>query len=274
MEKIGDDGLQINRFFITAVTEWVAQQGGTYERCFGDWLIHIELNGVTKDVVWYDLGLNTSTQYMTMKDKAATSWVLQKSGVPTAEHFLLLRKDSQGWTPEQNVLQAAFIERAGFPIVVKPNGGSNGTEVYLSKDVLELDAKLTEMFVAHRAIALSPFITVQKEYRVTVLDGEVILVYAKVQDVRNDFRFNLSHGATVEEVSAAEYAHVAPLAQRALVAIGARFANIDIILDDKNDLRVLEINGGVAFEKYSQLSSEHCVRAQEVYNRALAALFR
>jgi glutathione synthase/RimK-type ligase-like ATP-grasp enzyme len=271
MTESGD--LHINRFFVETVVEWAKKRGGTCIRCFGDWLLDVTIGGVTKQVIWYDLGLNTSTQYQVMKDKAATSWVLERASVPTAEHFLLLRKDSQGWTSSQGAEQMKFIERVGFPVVVKPNGGSNGTAVFLVDNSNQLDAMLLELFEQHRAIALSPFIRVQKEYRVTVLDGEVLLIYAKIQDARKDFRFNLSHGAQVQEVSEEEKARVSPVATRALGALGARFANVDIVLDEQGALKVLEINGGIAFEKYALLSDVHRERAREVYTQALDALF-
>ncbi|MFM2414747.1 MAG: hypothetical protein RI911_440 [Candidatus Parcubacteria bacterium] len=269
----GGDDNAINRFFVAVVAAWATAMGGTCTRHFGDWILELTIEGVTKHVVWYDLGLNSATHYQTMKDKAATSWILERRGIACVEHFLLLRPDSQGWQSDQDAQLDAFVARVGFPLVVKPNGGSNGTGVIKVTSPEELTAALAEQFLAHRAISLSPFVMIKKEYRATVLDGQVELIYAKVQDTTKDFRFNLSHGAEVHEVSDEEKAQVSPLAVRALEAIGARFANIDIILDAAGTLRVLEVNGGVAFEKYSQLSADHARRAHAVYTRALHTLF-
>lgn len=263
-----------NRFFIEAVVSWAERRGASCERHFGDWLVMLTREHAVRYLEWYDIGLNSSTNYLIAKDKCGTTWILERHSVAAVEHFLVLRPDSQGWTAAQNDAQNAFIERVGFPIVLKPNTGTNGNDVFKADDKEALELKLSELFMTERAVALSPFIRVVKEYRVTVLDGQVLLMYAKVQDTRADFRFNLSHGATVSDVSEAEQARVAPLAERAMRALGMRFANVDIVEDESGAIQVLEVNGGVAFEKYSSVSAAHRARAQDVYDRALDALFR
>ncbi len=262
-----------NRFFIEAVSTWANERGAECTRHFGDWLIMLTHNGVTKYLEWYDMGLNSSTNYLIAKDKCGTAWILHRHNVRAVEHFLLLRPDSQGWTTQQEHASHEFLARVGFPVVLKPNTGTNGSDVYKAQTQHEYDDKLRALFETERAVALSPFVEVKKEFRTTVLDGEVVLMYAKVQDSREDFRFNLSHGARVESVSDDERARVAPLALAAMSAMGMRFANVDIVEDKGGSLQVLEINGGVAFEKYSEVSAEHRARAYTVYARALDALF-
>ena len=262
-----------NRFFVSAVLSWADRRNALCERHFGDWLIMVTKGGRTRFLEWYDIGLNSSTNYLIAKDKSGTTWILDRHGVPAVEHFLVLRPDSQGWTQAQDEAQRIFTDRVGFPLVLKPNTGTNGNDVYKVDTMHELDATLTTLFETERAIALSPFIRVVKEYRVTVLDGEVLLAYAKLQDTRADFRFNLSHGATVADITDDELARVSPLAKNAMRALTMRFANVDIVLDEVGALFVLEVNGGVAFEKYSLVSDEHRTRAQAVYDSALDALF-
>lgn len=262
-----------NRFFIAAVVSWAERRGAHCERHFGDWLVMVTLNGTTRFLEWYDIGLNSSANYLIAKDKCGTTWILERHGVPAVEHFLVLRPDSQGWTTAQAAAQEAFVARVGFPIVLKPNTGTNGNDVYKVDTREALNETLTTLFATERAVALSPFIRVVKEYRATVLNGEVLLMYAKLQDTRADFRFNLSHGATVAAVDAAEFARVSPIAKRAMEALTMRFANVDIVLDETGALSVLEVNGGVAFEKYSLISDAHRSEAQSVYDRALDSLF-
>jgi glutathione synthase/RimK-type ligase-like ATP-grasp enzyme len=257
-----------NRFFIAAVISWAERRGAHCERHFGDWLVMVTYNGITRFLEWYDVGLNSSANYLIAKDKCGTTWILERHAVSAVEHFLVLRPDSQGWTTAQAAAQAAFVARVGFPIVLKPNTGTNGNDVYKVDSTEELDETLTTLFATERAVALSPFIKVVKEYRATVLDGEVLLMYAKLQDTRADFRFNLSHGATVAAVDGEEFARVSPIAKLTM-----RFANVDIVLDESGALSVLEVNGGVAFEKYSLISDAHRREAQLVYDRALDTLF-
>ncbi len=262
-----------NRFFIEAVVSWAERRGATCERHFGDWLVMLTYKNMVRYLEWYDIGLNSSTNYLIAKDKSGTTWILERHNVPSVEHFLVLRPDSQGWTASQADAQKTFIERVGFPIVLKPNTGTNGNDVFKADDMDALSTKLSDLFLTERAVALSPFVRVTKEYRVTVLDGEVLLVYAKVQDTRADFRFNLSHGAEVCAVDESERAKVSPIAVLAMQALGMRFANVDIVEDESGNCKVLEVNGGVAFEKYSLVSPEHHARAQGAYDRALDALF-
>ncbi len=263
-----------NRFFAHAVRTWAESRGVTYEFSFGDWLIRLEKDGVVKYIEWCDIGLNTSAQHLVAKDKSATSHILEREGIPHVEHTLVLRPQSKGWLPQQAQLVQEFFAQHNNDVVIKPNTGAGGTEVVRATTYNEGVSILEKLFLTHRALALSPFVVCVSEYRVTVLDTEVLHMYEKRHAPDpTEFRFNLAHGATAHEVPQNDWEAVAVLARAAQHALGGRFMNIDIVRLSDGTMRVMEINGSVAFEKYVLTSDEAEARALESYARALDALF-
>lgn len=77
-----------------------------------------------------DYGFDSSALKNVMKDKVYTSWILRKAGFKVAEDFLL-SKSSMSFLPDEEGAKLAldFAERVGFPLILKPNGGSLGRNV-------------------------------------------------------------------------------------------------------------------------------------------------
>ena len=64
-------------------------------------------------------------------------------------------------------------------IVIKPNDGTCGHNVFNVTDINDIDKILNKLFVNNYSISMCPFYNIKHEYRVIMLEGENKLLYAK-----------------------------------------------------------------------------------------------
>lgn len=94
------------------------------------------------------------------------------------------------------------------------------------------------------------------------------------QVVPLNWRHNLGQGASarvLDHHAPAMQQHVA-LAQQAAAALNLRFGSVDVVRDQANELRILEINSGVMMEFLARTLPEGEAIAANVYRAALRAI--
>ncbi len=262
-----------DRFLIEVVKEFTQENEIKLDLLSAGWIMRLQKGDNLRFIFGLDLGLNNSTSKLLARDKAATSDILELSGVPHITHKLFLRPTSLGSNPEGNWSKIKeFFKENDNDVVCKPNLGSSGMGVEHTQNQAALEHTVQEIFAKHRTMALCPYVEMSAEYRVTVLDGKVELIYKKVKENKEDLKFNLCKGAYAEEVKEEEREKISNLAVDAAGAISIRFANVDIA-ESKSGLKVLEINSGVMFEHYARQGDKERIAARSVYRKALAKLF-
>lgn len=151
-----------------------------------DWLITIGDGATRRLVMGYDLGLNSSVAHRVANDKTATSELLEHTGVPSVPHALFLSPRLSRYVPEQGSWTAmlALLDRHGpRGIVVKPNEGTGGTDVFRVRTRAELELAAHTVFSSSRSLAVSPYLDISEEVRVILLDQRPLVVYRKVRPV-------------------------------------------------------------------------------------------
>ncbi|KIG18402.1 Cyanophycin synthase [Enhygromyxa salina] len=119
-------------------------------------------------------------------DKSHTAMVLEHFGVRVPQSArciapgMILDALGRDPYPSQRGLAPALAmaERAGYPLVVKPNRGSRGRGVSLAVDEASLAAAVTEAWTIDR-IALVQLPVPGFDLRIDVLDGELLLAYVR-----------------------------------------------------------------------------------------------
>jgi glutathione synthase/RimK-type ligase-like ATP-grasp enzyme len=252
-----------------------AERRGLSVETFGHgWVVRLSDGLIRRHVFGYDFELNSASTAKVAGDKSATYSLLDRAGVPAVTHRLFLRPDVAPRGIEGNDRQAMleFAERHHWDLVCKSNAGTGGRHVYQVTDAAELDEAVARVFRVHHAVALTPFVEVDAEYRVVMLDGEPQLVYEKLAG-DGEWRHNLGLGGRAVDVDDdARSAVLAGLAVRAMEAIGLRFGSVDVV-EVAGASFVLEINAGVMMEHYGRSSEERRARVDEIYDRAVAAMF-
>ena len=169
------------RVLVSLLREIAAEEGYALTSFSHDWILRFKKGGQTRHIFGYNFEINSATARMLAADKAATSDLLAHAEVPRVEHKLFLHPKLAGYVSSAGNWDSmqAYATQKGYPLVVKPNEGTGGEDLYMAENALELEQNVLALFEKQRAICLSPFLEIEQEYRVIVLDEETLLIYAK-----------------------------------------------------------------------------------------------
>jgi glutathione synthase/RimK-type ligase-like ATP-grasp enzyme len=258
------------RIFVTAIRHYCARHDIAVEVRSGGWLIAMRRGAQRHFAFGYDIGLNSAIAHRLANDKSATSEVLALSGVPCIAHRLFLnpRLGAHVAGPGWREAMLALLAQHPQGVVVKPNEGTAGRSVFRATTVEDLDSAVNEVFAMSLGLVISPYIEIEEEVRVVLLDGAALVVYSKQRG--SDWRHNLDLGAQPQLLERGEIRDAcATMATEAARAIGIAFASIDLVRVD-GAWMVLEINSGVMMEALGKLYPE---LVQKTYDAALDRVF-
>lgn len=137
-----------------------------------EWIYLLEKDHKTGYIAGYKFDLNGHGIGNVLDDKYAFYEVLLEKGYLPIRHHILFRD-----------YQAEEIEKLFLlyhnDVVIKPNTGTCGKEVYHIEDREQLFQIIDSLLKKHFSISLCPFYSIKSEYRVIVLDKEVKIMYKK-----------------------------------------------------------------------------------------------
>lgn len=169
------------RVFVTAVRKYCATRGIEVDVRADGWLIAMKRGSQRRFTFGYDLGLNSAVSHRIANDKAATSDVLGICGIAHVPHTAFLSPamykfitTSGAWTEMLGLLKQNV---AG--IVVKPNEGTGGISVFRVRSEPELEVAAHAIFSSEKSLAISPYLEIEDEVRVILLDERPIVVFSK-----------------------------------------------------------------------------------------------
>jgi glutathione synthase/RimK-type ligase-like ATP-grasp enzyme len=257
------------RIFVEAVKRYCARHKIAVEVRSQGWLIVMQRSR-QYFALGYDVGLNSAIAHRIANDKGATADVLTLAGIACVPHTVFLNPKLNAHIPPPGSRQAMLDLLRQHPegIVVKPNEGTAGKSVFLVSTSPELERAAAEIFLSHLTLAISPYVEIEDEVRVVVIDELAPVVYSKRRVL--DWRHNLDAGArpVLLEPGAAREACVA-IAVKAAKAIGIRFASVDVIRVG-GVLKILEINSGVMMEALGKFYPD---LVEAAYSAALDKVF-
>lgn len=147
-----------------------------------DWVIMLEKDGKTRFISGYKFDLNSHGIGLIADDKYALYEVLKSKHIPVIEHKIVYSKMNNleyaiGCNTYEYVKE--YFIKNNNNIVIKPNNGTCGKNVFNVTDVNEIDIVLDKIFLKNYSISMCPFYKIKHEYRAIMLDGENKLLYAK-----------------------------------------------------------------------------------------------
>lgn len=238
------------------------------------WIALVQKNSQTAAIVGYTFPLNTAAAAELANDKVAAFEMLRSGGISAVEHTLVRFDKSSAGTGASGSSQGVAPMRV--PAVVKPLSGHGGEGVRLAVSDHDLRRELMVLARSYRAAAVSPWIDIDAEVRLVLLDGVVLLAFSKERTTNAgdpEWRHNLRFGASPVILDSANLsAALAISARSAAEMLGLRFAAVDLVSSD-GSWTILEINSRVCLERFSATSRRHYLLAEEVYACALAAMF-
>jgi glutathione synthase/RimK-type ligase-like ATP-grasp enzyme len=161
-----------------------------------DWIFVLERGAIRHVVFGYDLGLNPSTAHRIANDKAATFEILAAEKVPALPHVVFMHpRYAEHLSYDGNwTRMLATFEEWRRDTVVKPNEGTGGLQVSRVRTNFELERAVQSILSDERSVAMSPYMTIDREIRLFVLNGEAVLGYEKkVPAVTGDGSSTLAH---------------------------------------------------------------------------------
>jgi glutathione synthase/RimK-type ligase-like ATP-grasp enzyme len=145
--------------------------------------------------------------------------VLALSGVACIPHTLFLNPKLNAHIPPAGSWKQMLdlLERSPKGVVVKPNEGTSGKDVILATTRPALELAASRIFSSYPGLAVSPYVEIEDEIRVILIDDVPAVVYRKDRPaVTGDGTHSLL-----------ELAVVATPPERRSVVLGGLFADVD-----------------------------------------------
>lgn len=196
-------------------------------------------------------------------DKAMTSFLLHRAGVPTPPTWA-----TEGAADALRITMRSLA--GGRPLVAKPLFGSQG------KGVRRLDAVPPEpplqAGVAYLQQWLPPHGEHYADWRVLVIGGRA---FAAMRRESSHWVTNMAQGATPHaiDIAAAEHTDLALYACAAAAALGMDYAGVDLMRDASGGAVVIEVNGAPAWRGLQRVTPANIADAliADLIERRLAS---
>lgn len=169
------------RVFVTAVKKYCASHGIDVEIKADGWLMAMTRGSQRRFTFGYDLGLNSAVAHRIANDKGATSDVLAMCSIPCIPHTAFLSPAMYKYIVPTGAWTAMLdlLKQNPHGLVVKPNEGTGGISVFKVRTEPELEVAAHEIFSSEKSLAISPYVEIEDEVRVILIDYRPIVVFSK-----------------------------------------------------------------------------------------------
>ena len=244
-----------------------------------DWIFMLEKDGVIKFFAGYKSALNDHAVGTVIDDKYALYDVLKNKNKPVSEYNIVYGERVQedyaiGCNNFEYVRN--YFYNHNLDIVLKPNSGTCGRDVYRVRDVNELEELYNKLTKRYFSIIRQLLIKFNSGYFVKRLnDAMYDRVLNNGEQFEYSWKFNLSQGAIASEIVDKElYSRLEGIALDASKTIGLKFGSVDIIYTEEGEALILEMNSGVMLENYIEQFSDGYNNAKALYKDVICEMFR
>ena len=138
-------------------------------------------SGVVRSIRFSSMDLNSLASADIATDKGYAKFFMKKHGFPVAKgETVYSDKWAEMIKSKKNISYATlYASTLGYPLVLKPNSKSQGTGVSVVNSAKELISSLKEIFKIDKIAIIEEYMP-GRDYRVVVLDGEIISAYERV----------------------------------------------------------------------------------------------
>lgn len=138
-------------------------------------------NGVVRSIRMYSLDLNHIASSDIAKDKDYAKFFMEKRGYPVALGQTFFESHWARIIKSQRTTSSAvkYAKKLGYPVIVKPNSKSQGSGVCVVFNKKELNRALLEVFKSDKVAIVERYLP-GMDYRIVVLDGEIISAYERI----------------------------------------------------------------------------------------------
>nr|WP_249159650.1 RimK-like protein [Bradyrhizobium tropiciagri] len=171
------------RIFLETIKKYCLARDIACEIRSGGWLVIMRRDGRRQLAIGYDVGLNSAVAHQVANDKAACAEVLAAAGIEVIPHTLFLGPRHSPHIPESGSIDAMARLLDAHPrgLVVKPNEGTSGELVCRVSTRAQLETTVARILAEYRALAISPYVEIDDEVRLVLLDARPLIVYGKTR---------------------------------------------------------------------------------------------
>lgn len=285
-----------------------------YKLLSKNWIIELSKNNCKKYICGYKFPLNDHAMGEILDDKYATYEILKSNGIPVVEHNILYSiNNTNEYAKKCNQIEVVknYFENHNKKIVLKPNNGTCGKNVFMINEEIELTKYINQLLLNNFSICYSPYYEIVNEFRVIVLNNKIKLLYKKIKpQVKGDgvksirellydfnfryfknklddkkydeilkknecfeycWKYNLSQGAIINLEKIDDYQQINEIVKKILKRIEIKFAAIDIIKTKDNRFYVLEINSGVMMDNLYELIKDKKI-IKDIYRETIKTM--
>jgi carbamoylphosphate synthase large subunit len=159
LEKIVKQICQINKIQFKSLSE--------------GFILQLTKNNKTEYIYGYNFPCNNVVSSKICDDKAGCSEILTKNKIACMEHVFFM----DGFYKDEEVL--AIFKKFKNDVVVKPNTGTGGRDVYHCQTKQELLNNIKKVLSHSINFTISPFYTYDTEYRLIMYKDKPHIIYAK-----------------------------------------------------------------------------------------------
>jgi glutathione synthase/RimK-type ligase-like ATP-grasp enzyme len=170
-----------HRIFVDSIRRYCADRGIALEIKSDGWLLVMRTGAERRFALGYDLGLNSSITHRIANDKSATADVLETCGIPCVAHTPFLNPKLSTYVPRAGSWETMLrlLSENSQGIVVKPNEGTGGNSVFRVRNKSQLELAASNVFSTERSLAICPYLDIDEEVRVVLIDYVPVVVYSK-----------------------------------------------------------------------------------------------
>lgn len=229
-----------------------------------DFCIQAQMSGISQYFIATFLPLNNEIVVHISQDKGLTHDLLHEQvRMPKTLTFVDPNANDIYQPYVKHISNQEILEEIehtfSYPLIIKKNSGSQGDNVFLCRNQSELIQAITQVFskdtpMYDHVLLAQEAIQIEREFRVTVLDGEICLVYEK--DISQaSFTGNLSplhwdqaQARLILESDDFElWQHLREFIAPLFEHLNLEYGGLDICLDSAGNLVLFEINSHPAY---------------------------
>lgn len=171
--------------FLARMLKKIAPQIGARVILEPNWKIVGQIifkNGRKRYFRYLSVDLNSLGASEIARDKDYASFFMKRMGYPVVPHSRVFFRDD--WAkavgqPTQTIGAGfRYAKSIGFPVIVKPNSGSQGSDVALVRNRTEFYRAVQAVFATDKIVLVQNQLH-GKDYRLVVLDGKIISAYER-----------------------------------------------------------------------------------------------
>ena len=146
------------------------------------WIRELEKEDKIHHIIRYQFDLNSAISYKIANDKYATYVILKENKIPMINHEMIFSPFTRTKYFEKSFMYKVkkMLKNASNKIVIKANDSCQGKDVYCVKNKIEAKRIIKKMFKEKKdSISICPYVEIDYEYRVIVLEDQVLYAYKK-----------------------------------------------------------------------------------------------